>query len=124
MVDVLEVTEPSPIHLVPNAGPALRGVTSARGRLVPVVHLGALLSDGVAPGIEGGTLVIALIGAGVVALEVETADALSHGELLPVPPENNLPWAGGALRLADGWVPVLKFEALGERLLAMETWVE
>jgi chemotaxis signal transduction protein len=123
MVDVLEVTERSQIHLVPNSGPALRGVTDARGRLVPVVHLGALLGDAEAPATQGDTLVIASIGSGTVALEVEAADAISHGELLPVPPENNLPWAGGAIRLVDGWVPVLKFEALGERLRAMETWV-
>lgn len=124
MVDVLEVTERTQIHLVPNSGPALRGVTDARGRLVPVVHLGALLSDGEAPAIHGETLVIATVGDGTVALEVESADALTRSEVLPVPPENNLPWASGALRLADGWVPVLKFEAVAERLRAMETWVQ
>src|SRR5437867_8377035 len=42
---VLEVGDLAEVLDVPRALPAMRGLTPLRGRLVPVVHLGALLGD-------------------------------------------------------------------------------
>ena len=49
MADVIEVQEGGEVHRVPAGAPALRGVTTVRGRLVPQVHLGALLDQGTYP---------------------------------------------------------------------------
>src|SRR2546422_6560155 len=42
---VLEVGDLAEVLDVPRALPAMRGLTPLRGRLVPVVHLGALLGE-------------------------------------------------------------------------------
>src|SRR5256884_6531303 len=61
---VLEVSDLAEVLDVPRALPAMRGLTPVRGRLVPVVHLGALMSDRVPPAERGRTAVLVQIGAG------------------------------------------------------------
>ncbi len=46
---VLEVGDASEVLTVPRKLPAVRGLTPLRGRLVPLIHLGALLSGTAAP---------------------------------------------------------------------------
>ena len=45
---VIEVVDLGPVYPVPSTEPAVRGVTASRGRLVPLVHLGALLDGAIA----------------------------------------------------------------------------
>src|SRR5438105_3298652 len=61
---VLEVSDLAEVLDVPRALPAMRGLTPVRGRLVPVVHLGALMSDRVPPAERGRTAVLVQSGAG------------------------------------------------------------
>src|SRR2546429_1352025 len=61
---VLEVGDLAEVLDVPRALPAMRGLTPVRGHLVPVVHLGALMSDGTPPAERGRTAVLVEIGAG------------------------------------------------------------
>src|SRR2546430_16543499 len=82
----------------------MRGLTPVRGRLVPLVHLGALMSDRAPPAERGHTAVLVEIGAGEgvrrVAFEVEAAEDGGREAALPVPPGESLPWApGGGGRL-------------------------
>ena len=46
---VLEVGDVAEVLTVPRKLPAVRGLTPLRGRLVPLIHLGALLSGTAAP---------------------------------------------------------------------------
>src|SRR5438445_10248322 len=55
---VLEVGDLAEVLEVPRALPAMRGLTPVRGRLVPVVHLGALMSDRTPPPERGRTAVL------------------------------------------------------------------
>jgi chemotaxis signal transduction protein len=120
MADVLEVQESGPVHRVPAALAALRGVTPVRGRLVPLVHLGALINRGACSPEPPGTVVVVQTELGVVAFEVEAADASPGAEVVPAPEESALPWVEGVLRRDDGWVPVLNLDALVERLRSHE----
>jgi len=120
MADVIEVRESGQVHRVPATLPALRGVTAVRGRLVPLVHLGALINRGACSPKPPGTVVVVHTGQGAVAFEVDGADAAPGAEVVAAPEESALPWVDGVLRRHDGWVPVLKLEALVERLRAEE----
>lgn len=113
---VLEVADIGEVLDVPRALPAVRGVTPARGRLVPLVHLGALLGERPAPAEQGRTAVVVQLGARVVAFEVDDADEVVREAPLPVPPGQRLPWASGVARRAEGLVPVLDLAALGDRI--------
>jgi len=105
---------------VPRALPAMRGLTPVRGRLVPVVHLGALMSDRTPPPERGRTAVLVEIGAGEgarrVAFEVEDADDVVREAALPVPRGESLPWASGVARRRGALVPILDLDALGDRI--------
>ena len=56
---VLEVADLAEVLEVPRSLPAMRGLTPVRGRLVPVVHLGALMSDRAPPPERGRTALVA-----------------------------------------------------------------
>src|SRR2546428_12248367 len=61
---VLEVGDLAEVLDVPRALPAMRGLTPLRGRLVPVVHLGALLGERAPPPERGRAAVLVTLGAG------------------------------------------------------------
>ena len=114
---VLEVGDLGEVLDVPRALPAVRGLTPVRGRLVPLVHLGALLAERAAPPDRGQTAVLVRLGARVVAFEVDEADDVVREDALPVPRGESLPWASGVGRSrGGGLVPILDLDALGERI--------
>jgi chemotaxis signal transduction protein len=117
---VLEVGDLAEVLDVPRALAAMRGLTPLRGRLVPVVHLGALMAERPAPETRGRTAVLVELGAGegtrAVAFEVDDADDVVREAALPVPPGESLPWASGVARRRGALIPILDVDALGERL--------
>ncbi len=113
---VLEVGDLGEVLDVPRARAAVRGLTPLRGRLVPLVHLGALLGDRPAPAERGRVAVLVVLSGRQVAFEVDDADAVVHEETLPVPPGQSLPWAAGVARQQGALVPILDLDALGDRI--------
>ena len=117
---VLEVSDLGDVLDVPRVVPAMRGLTPLRGRLVPLVHLGALMGERPAPAERGRTAVLVEIGAGEgvrqVAFEVDDADDVVREAALPLPGSESLPWAAGVARRRGGLVPILDLEALGDRI--------
>lgn len=118
---VLEVGDATEVLSIPRKIPSLRGLTPLRGRLVPLVHLGALLAGAEAPpdaGTRARTVVLVELGASAkqVAFEVDDADAVVREQPLPVPRGQTLPWAAGVAEQEDGLVPILDLEALGDRI--------
>ena len=119
---VLEVGDVQEILDVPRALPAVRGLTPLRGRLVPLIHLGAFLTGREAPAESGRTVVLVELGSGgrQVAFEVDDADAVVREASLPVPRGQTLPWASGVAEQGGegggALVPILDLDALGERL--------
>ncbi len=115
---VLEVDDLGEVLDVPRVLPAMRGVTPLRGRLVPLVHLGALLADGPPPAERGATTVLVTLGGSqrCVAFEVDDAEEVVREPTLPVPPGESLPWAGGVARRQEGLVPILDLAVLEDRI--------
>ncbi len=113
---VIEVLDLGPVYPVPSTEPAVRGVTSSRGRLVPLVHLAALLDGrGSAPS-DGGTAVMVRVGGRQVCLEVDEAEEVLREPGLPVPEDAPLPFAVAVARQPDGIVPLLDLTAIGVRI--------
>lgn len=115
---VLEVGGIGAINAVPGTAPAVRGVTEARGRLVPIAHLGALLAgEACPPLVAEQTQVLALVDGQWLALEVEAADAAPSDAILPPPEGSGLAsWVVGVVRRDKTWIPVLNLDALADRL--------
>jgi chemotaxis signal transduction protein len=121
---VLEVDDVGDVLDVPRVLAAMRGLTPWRGRLVPLVHLGALLGDRSAPEARGRTAVLVDVGRGQrqVAFEVDDAEEVIREAALPLPSGESLPWAAGVARREErageggGLVPILDFAALEDRL--------
>jgi chemotaxis signal transduction protein len=114
---VLEVSDKAEVLWVPRSVAAVRGLTPVRGRLVPLVHLGAFLTGREAPPEPGHTFVLVELGGRQVALEVDDADAVVREQPLPVPRGQSLPWATGVAEQDDGGlVPILDLDALSDRL--------
>lgn len=121
---VLEVGDATEVLHVPRKLPAIRGLTPLRGRLVPLIHLGAFLTGNDAPPVSTEaaakvrTVVLVELGAGgrQVAFEVDDADAVVREQPLPVPRGQTLPWAAGVAEQGDGLVPILDLDALGDRI--------
>jgi chemotaxis signal transduction protein len=114
--DLVEVVEPTPPMPVPARQAAFRGLTTVRGTLVPLVHLGALLDGGDAPEAPPQAAVVIAVGGRRICLEVEAVEEVLRVSALPAPPGQGLPWAVGVARTADGLLPVLDVPALGIRL--------
>ena len=116
--EVLQVGEAGAVNRVPGAAPAIRGVMRARGRLVPLAHLGALISGGTCPEPDPDrSVVLAAVADRWLALEVEDVDAAPDEEILPPPEGSGLAaWAVGVVRRDDGWIPILNLETLADRL--------
>jgi chemotaxis signal transduction protein len=117
LTGVLEVSDVTELLDAPRTVPAVRGLTTLRGRLVPLVHLGALLGGRSVPDQRGGTAVLVRLGQRQVAFEVDDADEVVREDPLPVPSGEHLPWAAGVARSrAGGLVPILDLEALEDRI--------
>lgn len=117
LASVREVEDLGEVMEVPRALVSLRGLAPLRGRLVPLVHLGALLGDRSPPVERGRTaVVVELAGGRFIALEVDDADAVVRDPGLAVPDMEALPWASGVGRPRGDLVPILDIESLGERI--------
>jgi chemotaxis signal transduction protein len=114
--DVVEVGEPGPILPAPSMLVSMRGVTEARGKLVPLLHLGAFLAGEPAPEARGTATVLVRAGGRPVCLEVDDAFVVQRGEVLPATGLPGLPYAAALARQQDGTIPILDLNALGERL--------
>ena len=125
VASVLEVGDTTEVLAIPRKLPAVRGLTPLRGRLVPLIHLGALLTGREAPApaapAASRTIVLVQLGGGSrdrqVAFEVDDADAVVREQPLPVPRGQSLPWAAGVAEQESGLVPILDLDALGDRIL-------
>ena len=115
---VVEVLDLGPVHPVPSTDPAVRGVTTSRGRVVPLVHLATLLG---ATGGEGGTAVLVQLDGRRLCIEVDEAEDVLREPGLPVPPDVSLPFAAAVARRADGVVPLLDLTAVGSRIAETAT---
>lgn len=113
---VLEVGDLGDVMDVPRSLAAVRGLTPLRGRLVPLIHLGALLGDRAAPPEKGRAAVLVELGSRVVAFEVDDADEVVREAALPVPRGERLPWATAVARRESGLIPILDLDALGDRI--------
>jgi chemotaxis signal transduction protein len=113
---VVEVLDPGAAFPVPAREPAVRGVTVVRGRILPLVHLGALLDGGACPAERSHTGVLVDLAGRRLCLEVEDAESVLYEPGLPVPSGTALPWAAAVARTEGGLVPLLDLAALGARI--------
>jgi chemotaxis signal transduction protein len=113
---VVEVLDLGPVYPVPSTEPAVRGVTTSRGRIVPLVHLASLLEGGKQSTSGGGTAVMVRLAGRRMCIEVDDAEEVLREPGLPVPPDVSLPFAVAVARQADGIVPLLDLTALGARI--------
>jgi chemotaxis signal transduction protein len=114
---VVEVTQLGPVYPVPSAEPAVRGVVAVQGRMIPVVHLGALLEGSACPTQTENLGVIVMLDERRLCLEIHDAEIIVRQPAMPVPPGETLPWAIGVARHEGGLVPLLDLPALGSRLM-------
>lgn len=112
---VVEVLDPGTSFPVPTSDPAVRGVAVVRGRILPLVHLGALLDGTACPAGRTDTGVLVELGGRRLCLEVEEAESVLYDPGLAVPPGSALPWAAAVARTDRGLVPLLDLAALGAR---------
>ncbi|HET7042723.1 MAG TPA: CheW domain-containing protein [Gemmatimonadales bacterium] len=113
---VIEVGEPGAVLPAPSLVAAVRGVTESRGRLVPLVHLGALLAGRAAPELRGTATVLVKAGGRPVCLEVDDAFVVQKGEVLPAAGIPGMPYATALARQEGRSVPILDLNILGDRL--------
>ncbi|HET7599913.1 MAG TPA: chemotaxis protein CheW [Gemmatimonadales bacterium] len=116
LADLVEVVEPTVPVAVPAREPALRGLTTVRGRLVPLVHLGALLDGTSCPAALGEAAVVIAVGGRRVCLEVDAVEEVLRAAALPAAPAEALPLTTCIARVDGGWLPILDVPALGVRL--------
>lgn len=116
---VIEVREPDALGAIPSLEPALRGVTSLRGQLMPVLNLGALLGGESGPGL---VVVVTELGGRRVGLEVDDADVVVGAGVPLLNTDETLPWARAIAVLPDQvYVPLLDLGALMTRLTEVST---
>ena len=113
---VVEVMDVGEAFAVPTLEPAVRGVTRVRGRIMPLVHLGALLDGYACPEERGDTAVIVEVGGRRICLEVEAAETVLKESGLPISTDAAMPWAVAVARTDDGLLPLLDLAALGTRI--------
>jgi purine-binding chemotaxis protein CheW len=114
---LVEVIDPGAAVAVPGREPAFRGLANLRGRLIPLVHLGALLDGGACPPAQSDAAVVISVDGRTLCLEVEAVEEVTRGDAVPVPAGEALPWALGVVCAADGLVPILDVAAVGSRLV-------
>jgi purine-binding chemotaxis protein CheW len=114
---VVEVVEPGAVFPVPSREPAVRGVAIIRGRIVPLVHLGALLEDAGCPSERSDTGILVDLSGRWLCFEVEEAQTVLYRAGLAASPGAALPWAAAIARTGDGLVPLLDLAALGARMM-------
>jgi chemotaxis signal transduction protein len=114
--DVIEVLEPGPVYPVPAQEAAVRGVTTAREDIMPLVHLGALLDGTRCPERRGATTILVRVDGRPLCLEVDDAEEVLNEPGHPVPPGSTLPFAAAVARRPDGLVPLLDLTALVARI--------
>ncbi len=114
--DVIEVVDGAISFLVPGVIRSVRGAARIRGKTMTVVHLAALLTGEPVPDDPSPTVVVARCANCRIALEVDDADEVVRGDILPVPPGGRYPWATGIAERDDALVPVVDLKSLGERL--------
>ena len=117
LAHVVEVIQIGPVHPVPSREPAVRGVATVHGRIVPVLHLGALLDLAECPAVVGDLVVVVTVDGRRVGLEIDDAEAVVREPALPVPPGATFPWAIGVARHPEGLVPLLDLAALSSRFV-------
>lgn len=115
---VIEVLDLGPVHPVPSTDPSVRGVTSSRGRIVPLVHLATLLGGAGGP---GGTAVLVRVDTRHLCVEVDDAEEVLREPGLPVPADVSLPFAVAVARRPGGIVPLLDLTAVGYRIAETAT---
>ena len=113
---VIEVVGVGPVYPVPAVEPAVRGVTTSRGRIVPLLHLASLLDGSVEPAVGGGAVIVVQVAGRRLCIEVDDAEDVLREMGLPVPPGVALPFAVAVARLPGGLVPLLDLTPLGTRI--------
>ena len=113
---VVEVLPTATVYPVPSREPFIRGVTSVRGRVVTVVHLGALLDGGSCPPMQGAAAVLVEIDGRRLCLELDDVEEVLIGTGLSISHGTTLPWASAVARHPGGLVPLLDLDALGARI--------
>jgi chemotaxis signal transduction protein len=115
---VRQVDDLGEVMQVPHILPAMRGLTPVGGRLVPLIHVGALRGNRLPPSALGRATVLVDLGGGerLVALEVDDADEVFREAVMPAPPGESLPWASGVARREGRLVPILDWSVLEERI--------
>ncbi len=113
------VTVPGAVAAVPSLEPAVRGVATMRGAVLPVVHLAALLAGQRCPADVASTAIVVTVEGRRLCLEVDDAEVVQRGESLPVPPDRAVPWAAALVRHGKELLPLLDLAALSARLFEM-----
>lgn len=113
---VLEVLDEFEIFPAPGVHPAVLGTMSIRRRMVPVVRLGSLITEGRVGEDQGEAAILARCRGSLIAFEVDDAEELVLDEPLPVPDAWQLPWAAGVVKHEGDLIPVIDLEILTERL--------
>lgn len=116
LADVVEVLDAGPVYPVPAREPAVRGVTTAREAIVPLVHLEALLDGTACPERRGAATILVRVDGRPLCLEVDGAEEVLSERGYPVPPGATLPFAAAVARLPEGLVPLLDLAALVARI--------
>jgi chemotaxis signal transduction protein len=120
LAHVIGVSNLSEVHRVPSMDAAVRGVAQVQGRMVPVIHLGALLEEVPCPPKLEDVGVLVSVGGRRLCLEVEDAELLVRDRALPVPAGSTLPWAFAVARHAGTLVPLLDLSVISSRFLETE----
>jgi chemotaxis signal transduction protein len=120
LAHVVGVSSLSSVHPVPSMDSAVRGVAQVQGKMVPVIHLGALLEDVPCPPKLEDVGVLVSVGGRRFCLEVEDAELLVRDRALPVQPGSTLPWAFAVAKHAGTLVPLLDLSAISSRFMEAE----
>ena len=116
VAQVLEVSQLGEVRAVPAVAPVVRGLVAVQGRMMPLIHLDALLRGNHPAAAPGAVGVVVSVDGRRICLEVDQAEILVREPALPVPAGETLPWAIGVARYEGGLVPLLDLTALSTRL--------
>lgn len=114
---VLSVIDGFELYPAPSAHPAVRGVTPIRDRLVPLIDLAGILTEGQVHATQSETIVLAQTRNALIALHVDDACEVVSGTIEPVPGAWRLPWAAGVHEHEEKLVPIVDIEMLVDRLV-------